>query len=111
MIGLPLTMAIFGCCRNPVTIEATDRTGEKLSSIIQLTSDVCMRYRLVADYFQRPQMNELFEKLTTEKQKAKVNEKTVKLTNSYFPKILGTLCIGGFICFEARSVLEGDSKL
>lgn len=59
VIAMPTCMAIyFGLvylCRGRV-----DRWKEAEALVLRIVWDACNRYRLVADYFQRPQMNEAF---------------------------------------------------
>lgn len=59
VIAMPTCMAIyFGLvylCRGRV-----DQWKEAEALVLRIVWDACNRYRLVADYFQRPQMNEAF---------------------------------------------------
>ena len=59
VIAMPTCMAIyFGLvylCRGPV-----DQWKAAEALVLKIVWDACNRYRLVADYFQRPQMNEAF---------------------------------------------------
>lgn len=104
-------MLIFGLCRNPVLSKASDRVNQKQAEVGGLVADTCQRYRLVADYAQRPQVNERFQQMLQEFHGVDVPAEVVKMNNCYFPKWLGPIFIGVFIAMDAPKVFTDDVSL
>ena len=81
------------------------------ASVLALAAEVCQRYRLIADYFQRPQMNEIFARQTNELRRQYIPEKVEAVNNEYFPKWLGPVFVSIYIAMDAKSVFEGTISL
>lgn len=108
---IPLLMLIFGCLRSKALSQASEFAGPLKKVLIDLTTETCAKYRLIADYSQRSQMNDIFERRATELRKSTIPELQVELNNNYFPRWLGPLFIGGYIAISARPVLQHDISL
>eukprot|EP00747_Dinoflagellata_sp_TGD_P010577 gnl/TRDRNA2_/TRDRNA2_119947_c2_seq1.p1 gnl/TRDRNA2_/TRDRNA2_119947_c2~~gnl/TRDRNA2_/TRDRNA2_119947_c2_seq1.p1 ORF type:complete len:501 (+),score=77.65 gnl/TRDRNA2_/TRDRNA2_119947_c2_seq1:3-1505(+) len=90
---------------------ASEIVGRHKSDIIELTNEACNKYRLIADYAQRPQMNDLFYYKADQYRKSSIPEKSIILTNNYFPTWLGPIFVGIFIASNAQRVIDKDLRL
>jgi len=79
--------------------------------MMALANEVCAKYRLIADYAQRPYMNKLFSGRSLDFTEAKLPEQEVFLNSEYFPTFLGYLFVGFFISTNSASVLNGQVSL
>merc|ERR1719436_2077506 len=61
LVVMPGFMLIFACSRSRALSRASEFAGPLKKVLIDLTTETCAKYRLIADYAQRPQMNDLFE--------------------------------------------------
>ena len=90
-----------------------DREGRKdiEASVLSLAAEVCQRYRLIADYFQRPQMNEIFARQTNELRREYIPENIEGVNNEYFPKWLGPVFVAAYIALDAQNVFDATISL
>uniref|UniRef100_A0A7S2KED4 ABC transporter domain-containing protein n=1 Tax=Zooxanthella nutricula TaxID=1333877 RepID=A0A7S2KED4_9DINO len=108
---IPALMVVFGWARSDRLSKASEYAGPLKKVLIDLTCETCAKYRLIADYSQRAQMNELFSQRASELRRSLIPEKEVELNNNYFPMWLSPLFTGGYIAFAARMVLTGELSL
>jgi len=111
LVLMPAMMLVWGCLRSKALSEASEFAGPLKKILIDLTTETCAKYRLIADYAQRPQMNDLFQKRAEELRRSLIPEVQVELNNNYFPKWLGPCFNAVYIAITARSVLVGDVSL
>ncbi|CAK9019444.1 Multidrug resistance protein pgp-1 (P-glycoprotein A) (P-glycoprotein-related protein 1) [Durusdinium trenchii] len=81
----------------------------------------CCEFQSLLDYFQRPQMNEIFARKTDELRRQSVPESIEAVNNEaeflkcrskeYFPKWLGPLFVGVYIAVYAHSVFSNAISL
>ena len=81
------------------------------ASVLSLAAEVCQRYRLIADYFQRPQMNEIFARQTNDLRREYIPENVDAVNNEYFPKWLGPVFVSVYIAMDAQNVFDGVTSL
>ncbi|CAE7242184.1 Abcb7 [Symbiodinium necroappetens] len=107
---MPCCMVIYfivvGLIRGP-----RDLWKDTEDAMLFLVEEVCQRYRLVADYFQRPQMNDEFEKTSGELREGIVPDNMRDSNDEMFPKWLGPVFMAIYIALEANSVVEGRLSL
>lgn len=72
-VQLGAMQRILSRCKSYCSVDAEDRRDTE-AAVLSLAAEVCHRYRLIADYFQRPQMNEIFARKTDELRKQSVPE-------------------------------------
>eukprot|EP00434_Breviolum_minutum_P000523 symbB.v1.2.000450.t1/scaffold32.1/size405148/23 len=109
VLAMPSTMLLYfllTLCRRDL-----DEWKEAEISVLRLVSEVCHRYRLIADYFQRPQMNEAFQHSAGDMRRKLVPENVAHLNDDFVPKWLGPIFMGLYIAMDARKVLEDKVTL
>ncbi|CAE7530256.1 ABCB10, partial [Symbiodinium natans] len=110
IVAMPVSMLIYftimSLCRGP-----RDQWKEVEDSMLFLVDEVCHRYRLVADYFQRPQMNEEFQKTSGDLQRQMVPDHLRDANDNMFPKWLGPFFMGLYVAIEANRVLDNSLSL
>eukprot|EP00437_Effrenium_voratum_P005659 CAMPEP_0181427244 /NCGR_PEP_ID=MMETSP1110-20121109/16071_1 /TAXON_ID=174948 /ORGANISM="Symbiodinium sp., Strain CCMP421" /LENGTH=824 /DNA_ID=CAMNT_0023550449 /DNA_START=48 /DNA_END=2522 /DNA_ORIENTATION=+ len=110
ILAMPSLMALFLAYKTCMPLNRDDRKDIE-ASVLALAAEVCQRYRLIADYFQRPQMNEIFARQTNELRREYIPEKVEAVNNEYFPKWLGPVFVSIYIAMDAKSVFEGTISL
>ncbi|CAE6921301.1 lolD [Symbiodinium natans] len=110
ILAMPSLMAIFLAFKACMPL---DREGRKdiEASVLSLAAEVCQRYRLIADYFQRPQMNEIFARQTNELRREYIPENIEGVNNEYFPKWLGPVFVAAYIALDAQNVFDATISL
>jgi len=58
IVVMPLIMLIYGVWRRNALVNAAAIPGEKLTELVSITQEACHKYRLIADYMQRPHLND-----------------------------------------------------
>jgi len=111
LVVMPGLMLVWGICRSRALSEASDYAGPLKKILIDLTTEVCAKYRLIADYAQRPQMNDLFQRRADELRRSEIPESQVELNNNYFPKWLGPIFSGAYIAWASEYVLTKEMSL
>eukprot|EP00746_Dinoflagellata_sp_MGD_P082955 gnl/MRDRNA2_/MRDRNA2_32985_c0_seq1.p1 gnl/MRDRNA2_/MRDRNA2_32985_c0~~gnl/MRDRNA2_/MRDRNA2_32985_c0_seq1.p1 ORF type:complete len:588 (+),score=99.87 gnl/MRDRNA2_/MRDRNA2_32985_c0_seq1:120-1766(+) len=104
IVLLPLVMLLFGFFRMGVLQRASEEVDEKEGEVLAVVNETCRTYRLVAEYYQRPQMNAVFKKKTNDLRKVEVPERSIKMNNNYFPKWLGPIFTCVYIFMQAGNV-------
>jgi ABC-type multidrug transport system fused ATPase/permease subunit len=110
-VSVPVVMLLWGCCRTRVFFQASEEVGEKELSCISLVNETLAKLSLVADYQQRPQMNDIFADRAEQFRTAQVREHHVTLTNKFIPKFLGPALVALYTVLSARLVLTGKLRL
>jgi len=110
ILAMPTLMTMFLTCKSLCEADSADRKDTE-AQVLGLAAEVCQRYRLIADYFQRPQMNEIFARKTDELRRQSVPEAMESVNNEYFPKWLGPLFVGVYVAVYAPSVFSNAISL
>lgn len=110
-IVMPGLMAVWATLRNKILVQAIGLVGDKSAKVYSLVDEVCNKYRVIADYAQRPQMTELFESRTDHERVAGIPAKVIQLNNDYFPRWLGPIGTALFIYLQAQSVIDEEMSL
>eukprot|EP00439_Symbiodinium_sp_Y106_P027438 s439_g3.t1 len=110
ILAMPCSMLLYftlvSLCRGE-----RDQWKEIEDQMLFLVDEVCHRYRLVADYFQRPQMNEEFQKTSGDLRREMVPDHLRDANDNMFPKWLGPFFMGLYVSIEAGRVLDGSLSL
>lgn len=104
---MPVIMLSIAVYRFKHLEEACTVVGDKEVELIALTDETCSRYRIVADYWKRPQMNDLLRKKVRALTKAMKDERLVRAHNSNVPSWVGAIFIGLYIATRAETVIDG----
>eukprot|EP00930_Biecheleria_cincta_P059241 TRINITY_DN44996_c0_g1_i1.p1 TRINITY_DN44996_c0_g1~~TRINITY_DN44996_c0_g1_i1.p1 ORF type:complete len:848 (+),score=128.43 TRINITY_DN44996_c0_g1_i1:286-2544(+) len=109
ILTMPCLMFLFVIVR--AAMPRQDSSGHARKSILALASEVCQSYRLIADYFQRPQMNELFASKAEDLRRQEVPENIDQVNVSYVAEWLGPVFIGLYIAIYAQAVFDQELSL
>lgn len=110
LMAMPSLMFLFLTCKSCCSSDSEDRKDTE-AQVLSLAAEVCQRYRLIADYFQRPQMNEIFARKTDELRRQSVPEAVQGVNSEYFPKWLGPLFVGVYVALYSPSVFDNSVSL
>jgi len=111
VFAMPCLMFTFAAARNGVLAAASAVACREESSLVGIVSETCTRYRLIADYFQRPHMNHVFAEKSEDLRSAHLKERTIIMNNDYITKWIGPVFIGQYIAANAAEVLNGEHSL
>jgi len=106
IVAMPSMMIVFVYKRSAILVEACEHAAKRTASVIEVVHEACDKYRLIADYFQRPQICDHFQRATIELTEAQIPAELIRTNNDYFPKWLGPVFIGLYIAREAGEVLS-----
>merc|ERR1711957_461301 len=88
IVAMPSLMLVFGACRTQALIDANMAAGKCEGDLASFCAETIMKYPLIADYFQRPHVNDLFREKCSDCRTVKIDESIVVLNNEYFPMYL-----------------------
>lgn len=108
---MPAITLTFSLCRLAKQMAVSSEAGEAEIKMMSLVNEVCQKYRLVADYMQRPYMNAMFSERTALLREKKRPEAIVLINNEYFPSFLGFFFVGVYIATSSMSVVSGGVSL
>mmetsp|Transcript_72169 Transcript_72169/g.168920 ORF Transcript_72169/g.168920 Transcript_72169/m.168920 type:complete len:800 (+) Transcript_72169:45-2444(+) len=111
ILAMPTAMFIYFAFVSLLCRATIEQWKEAEALVLRVAAEVCNRYRLVADYFQRPAMNEAFQE-SSSILRQKLNRKHLADVNDdMFPKWLGPFFTGLYIAVDANRVFNGDITL
>jgi len=100
-------MLVFGCLRSAKLSKANELPLTLSARLLAYVAEIGKNYRLIANYFQRPHMNDTFDQKASTLRHAMMSPETVRINNDYFTKWLGPVFIGIYVMTHTRSVLSG----
>lgn len=104
---LPVVMILFGYCRHGKLAHAGQQTEDKLLDFESFTEEICNKINIIAEFSQRPKMDEAFRDKADAVRFSSVDEHKIRLNNRMFPTWLGAVSIGIMLMVGARSVTHG----
>jgi len=104
VVVMPLLMMLFAVTCTLGLSEAEEELGSREASVVSFIQEVCSKYRLIADFAQRPKMNEFFESKVNHLREAKTREKIIAQNLNMIPVWIGTLAKGLYIAINAQHV-------
>lgn len=90
------------------TAKDASRSDTKLTDFV---GETIQNYQLIADYFQRPSMNDVFMKKVNKVAETNYPRDVVKLNNGYFPTWLEAVFVSVYMITEANDVVNDPGKL
>ena len=111
ILAMPACMALYFAVVSSLCRAGVNDWKAKEVLVLRIVAEVCERYRLIADYFQRPQMNEAFAATAGALRKAQSRKALANLNDDMFPQWLGPGFTGLYIAMDANNVLTGQVTL
>ena len=109
ILVMPICMLLYLLLVNLLC--RTNAGGGEKELVLRIVAEVCDRYRLISDYFQRPQMNEAFAASAGMLRASKKRAALASLNDAMFPQWLGPGFTGLYIAVDAGNVLSGKLSL
>jgi ABC-type multidrug transport system fused ATPase/permease subunit len=109
--SMPLIMLVVTACRMPIVLKVNADVGEYASDFHAYVAETVANYSVVQDYFQRPRMNEHYQRKSEALRVNQVPATLVEVNNKYCPKWLGPVFVGLYIAFESDAVFKGEVSL
>jgi len=106
VVSMPLLMIVLACLFEGGLSEAEEEFTRREASLISLIQEVCFKYRLIADYAQRPKMNEFFETRGKLFRSAGAKVTCIKNNLNFIPVYIGTIFTGLYIVMTCKYVGE-----
>merc|ERR1711971_1344574 len=76
--------------------------------LIDFVDDCLSHYALVADYWQRENVNEIFTRKSEEMRRARLKSMEFNINTVFYMKLLNPMFIAMYIVANARRVIDGD---
>ncbi|OLQ00894.1 hypothetical protein AK812_SmicGene16400 [Symbiodinium microadriaticum] len=111
IIAMPACMVVYVAFVKSLCRKDVDAFKAQNKLVLRIVAEVCERYRLVADYFQRPQMNEGFATSAASLRQKQSRKALANLNDDMFPQWLGPGFTALYISFDATNVLNGQVTL
>merc|ERR1712178_172611 len=105
---MPLLMLIFGFLRNSVLSDAYELPNELGARVLAFVADLAKNYRLIANYHNRPKINDMFAHKAHIWRASLLNPYSVRVNNHFFTQWLGPVFIGVYIISHAPYILSGE---
>jgi hypothetical protein len=93
----PLAIAFWIQVRNCVRVEGKEHVADTKEEVDGFVHEMCLNYQLIADYFQRPQINEQFLTLVSRLNRAQLPGYYNETNSNYVLGWVGTTIIAVFI--------------
>jgi len=111
IVAMPACMVVYVAFVKSLCRKDVDAFKAQNKLVLRIVAEVCERYRLVADYFQRPQMNEGFATSASSLRQKQSRKALANLNDDMFPQWLGPGFTALYISFDANNVLNGQVTL
>jgi ABC-type multidrug transport system fused ATPase/permease subunit len=111
LLLFPVALGLWLGLRTAMYIEIIEKVRKAEEHVGGLVHEMCGQYQLIADYFQRPQMNEHFSHVAEHMNEAMLPVEYMEVNSSYVPKWLSTLLYSSYLCFSSGEVLSGGLSL
>lgn len=111
VVLVPVLMIVWGLIRTNVFLDASKATGDTEGPFVGFINEMLSKLPLIADYQQRPQINERFASKAEEFRKVKIPETMVSHNNMFVPKLLGPALVALYTAIGASLVLQGQLNL
>merc|ERR1712023_574028 len=101
---IPAILLLFGCIRLPRLLKAAGYRAAQNAALGDWIHDACQMYQLIADYMQRPQVEEVFHSKVVKLSDAQVQVERIIKNNELFARSLAPLCVGIYVIAFASAV-------
>lgn len=111
VVLVPSLIALWCCIRTRKFITASKCSGDCESAVVTFVNEVLSKLALVAEYAQRPQINDSFAEKVEKLRQVNIPLTHVSINNMYFPRFLGPALVALYTAIGAQLVLENKLKL
>jgi len=111
LILAALAIALFVSTNYRKSVEYNENVSDRQADIMEVVQETNQKYRLVADYYMRPQVQETLSGCTTELKNAQLPAKAANVTNDYFPGWVSTVLVVGYISVGGNAVITGTIQI
>jgi ABC-type multidrug transport system fused ATPase/permease subunit len=108
---VPSLMILWGYKRTNAYIRASSEKGDTESAVCAFVNEAMNKIPVIADYNQRPQINELFAGKSEDLRQMQMPENFVIKNNMFFPHLLGPALVALYTAVGGSMVLEGEMNL
>jgi len=92
-------------------VKITEEVSQQQAGVMDLVIESSQKYRLIADYYMRPQVQEVLQKRLTKLNAATVPSKVTDVNNSYFPGWISTVLVAAYIFGGGSDVITGGIQI
>merc|ERR1719424_1626543 len=104
-------MIAWGSQRTEAYIRASESKGNKESAVGAFVNEALNKIQLIADFAQRPQINELFAARSEGLREVQIPEALVVRNNMFVPELLGPALVALYTGVGGAMVLSGGLEL
>jgi len=114
--GFPLVIAgttilVYVTQNYTKNIEYIEAVSDRQAEIVEVVQEANQKYRLIADYYMRPQVQSVLEERTSELSAASLPTKGAAVANDYFPGYVSNVLVAGYLWFGGTGVVRGDLQI
>mmetsp|Transcript_99142 Transcript_99142/g.280778 ORF Transcript_99142/g.280778 Transcript_99142/m.280778 type:complete len:871 (+) Transcript_99142:61-2673(+) len=93
------------------TVDTSERVSDEQASIVELVQESSQKYRLIADYYIRPQMQDMLQTRISGLNNATLPAKQQEVKNAYFPGWISTVLVAGYISIGGDGIVNGSIQI
>jgi len=108
---LPAVLIVFTCLRVGGSRRAQMLSEERMKTVATLTGEVVQKIRLIADYFKRPMVADMFGTAVDAHAEFKKPPDMIELNTRFTTKLLAGIVIFAYIVVKTPDVLDGHTSL
>jgi ABC-type multidrug transport system fused ATPase/permease subunit len=108
---MPAVLIIFTVLRVGISQRTQKHADGKMLFVVTLTNEAFHKFRLIADYFKRPLIGDMFSKAVSCHADAKVPVDMIEMNNEFVTKFLCGMVILVYIVIKTPEVLSGHLSL
>eukprot|EP00419_Tripos_fusus_P050301 CAMPEP_0172816238 /NCGR_PEP_ID=MMETSP1075-20121228/12314_1 /TAXON_ID=2916 /ORGANISM="Ceratium fusus, Strain PA161109" /LENGTH=188 /DNA_ID=CAMNT_0013656193 /DNA_START=1 /DNA_END=563 /DNA_ORIENTATION=+ len=114
--GLPLviagtTIVAYVSQNYAKNIQYLEDVSDRQADIVEVVQEANQKYRLIADYYMRPQVQTVLEERTQSLTTASLPTRGAAVVNDYFPGYVSTFLLVGYLWLGGTGVVEGDLQI
>lgn len=103
-----LAFVVLNYRKNVLVNEEVSDMQAEMMEVVQETNQ---KYRLIADYYMRPQMQDTLAGGIDNLNKATIPLKVSEVTNNYYPGWISAVLVAGYVSIGGEGVLQGSIQI
>mmetsp|Transcript_18280 Transcript_18280/g.35240 ORF Transcript_18280/g.35240 Transcript_18280/m.35240 type:complete len:734 (+) Transcript_18280:393-2594(+) len=104
-------IALFVTANYRKSLACNEAVARKQADIVEVVQETNQKYRLIADYYMRPQVQVVLEDRTSSLRSASVPAKGARVMNDYFPGWISTGLVAFYLFFGGSAVVENQLQI